>query len=113
MTRSSPATERVALQKRMKELGHPVNDFDGRIDFDLRDEIRLEQAKHGIVPDGHPTRELMEKIGAKPIDLILRSAQRVSKDGEARSVPPSFETHASRLLRMRSGPSAAPAPRPS
>jgi lytic murein transglycosylase len=58
--------ERVALQKRMKELGHPVNDFDGRIDFDLRDEIRLEQAKHGMVPDGHPTRELMGRIGAEP-----------------------------------------------
>lgn len=56
--------ERVALQKRLKELGHPVNDFEGRIDFDLRDEIRLEQAKHGIVPDGHPTRELLRKIGA-------------------------------------------------
>lgn len=57
--------ERVALQKRMKELGHPVNEFDGRIDFDLRDEIRLEQAKHGMTPDGHPTRELMERIGVK------------------------------------------------
>ena len=39
----------------MHELGHPVNDFEGRIDFDLRDEIRLEQEKHGLVPDGHPT----------------------------------------------------------
>jgi hypothetical protein len=57
-------TERIALQKRMKELGHPVNDFEGRIDFDLRDEIRLEQVKHGMVPDGHATRELMERIGA-------------------------------------------------
>jgi lytic murein transglycosylase len=57
--------ERVALQKRMKELGHPVNEFDGRIDFDLRDEIRLEQAKHGMTPDGHPTRELMVRIGAR------------------------------------------------
>jgi lytic murein transglycosylase len=57
--------ERVALQKRMKELGHPVNDLEGRIDFDLRDEIRLEQAKHGMTPDGHPTRELLERIGAR------------------------------------------------
>ena len=48
--------ERIALQKRLKELGYPVNDFEGRIDFDLRDSIRLEQAKHGMVPDGHPTR---------------------------------------------------------
>jgi membrane-bound lytic murein transglycosylase B len=58
--------QRVALQKRMKELGHPVNDFEGRIDFDLRDEIRIEQAKHGMVPDGHPTAELLRKIGAAP-----------------------------------------------
>jgi len=36
----------------MQELGHPVDDFEGRIDFSLRDEIRLEQAKHGMVPDG-------------------------------------------------------------
>jgi membrane-bound lytic murein transglycosylase B len=57
--------ERIALQKRMNELGHPVNDFEGRIDFDLRDEIRLEQVKHSMVPDGHPTRELMERIGAR------------------------------------------------
>ncbi|MGB9365785.1 MAG: lytic murein transglycosylase [Xanthobacteraceae bacterium] len=57
--------ERIALQKRMKELGHPVNDVEGRIDFDLRDEIRLEQVKHGLVPDGHPTRELLERIGAR------------------------------------------------
>ncbi|MEJ0079311.1 MAG: lytic murein transglycosylase [Alphaproteobacteria bacterium] len=58
--------ERIVLQKRMKELGHPVNDLEGRIDFDLRDEIRLEQAKHGMTPDGHPTRELLQKIGATP-----------------------------------------------
>src|SRR3954469_22785004 len=57
--------ERIALQKRMKVLGHPVNDFEGRIDFELRDEIRLEQAKHGMRPDGHPTPALLEKIGAR------------------------------------------------
>ena len=57
--------ERVALQKRMKELGHPVSDFEGRIDFALRDVIRLEQVKYGMVPDGHPTEELLRKIGVK------------------------------------------------
>ena len=41
-----------------------MNDFEGRIDFDLRDEIRLEQAKHGMTSDGHPTLELLRKIGA-------------------------------------------------
>jgi lytic murein transglycosylase len=58
-------SERIALQKRMKELGHPVNDFEGRIDFALRDEIRLEQAKHGMIPDGHPTPALLQQIGAR------------------------------------------------
>ena len=57
--------QRIALQKRLKELGHPVNDLEGRIDFDLRDETRLEQVKHGMVPDGHPTIELLKKIGAQ------------------------------------------------
>ena len=57
--------QRIALQVRLKELGHPVNDLEGRIDFDLRDEIRLEQARQGMRPDGHPTTELLQKIGAK------------------------------------------------
>lgn len=57
--------QRIALQKRMQALGHTVNDFEGRIDFDLRDAIRLEQAKHGMTPDGHPTAELLAKIGAR------------------------------------------------
>jgi lytic murein transglycosylase len=57
-------SERIALQKRLAALGHTVNDFEGRIDFDLRDSIRLEQAKHGMVPDGHPTPALLERIGA-------------------------------------------------
>jgi membrane-bound lytic murein transglycosylase B len=57
--------QRMALQRRLKELGHTVNDFEGRIDFDLRDSIRLEQAKHGMRPDGHPTAALLERIGVK------------------------------------------------
>ncbi|HMK80186.1 MAG TPA: lytic murein transglycosylase [Xanthobacteraceae bacterium] len=57
--------ERIALQNRMQALGYQVNDFEGRIDFDLRDAIRLEQAKYGMVPDGHPTAALLERIGAR------------------------------------------------
>jgi peptidoglycan lytic transglycosylase B len=57
-------SERIALQRRLAELGHAVNDFEGRIDFDLRDAIRKEQAKHGAVPDGHPTPALLRQIGA-------------------------------------------------
>jgi len=57
--------QRMALQRRLQELGHPVGDFEGRIDFDLRDVIRLEQEKHGMLPDGQPTLALLEKIGAR------------------------------------------------
>jgi len=56
--------ERIALQKRLNELGHKVNDFEGRIDFELRDAIRLVQAQNQMLPDGHPTPALLERIGA-------------------------------------------------
>lgn len=54
---------RIALQKRLAALGYKVADFEGRIDFDIRDYIRAEQKKHGMVPDGNPTIALLEKIG--------------------------------------------------
>jgi membrane-bound lytic murein transglycosylase B len=57
-------SQRIALQKRLKQLGHPVNDLEGRIDFDLRDAIRIEQTKHGMTPDGHPTAALLQRLGA-------------------------------------------------
>jgi len=56
---------RIALQKKLAELGHKVNDFEGHVDFDLRDNIRIEQAKLGMVPDGNPTIALLEKLGVK------------------------------------------------
>jgi hypothetical protein len=36
------------------------------IDFDLRDNIRVEQKKLGMVPDGNPTPTLLEKLGVSP-----------------------------------------------
>ena len=57
---------RVALQKRLAALGYKVNEFEGHIDFDLRDNIRAEQKKLGIVPDGTPTPALLEKLGVSP-----------------------------------------------
>ncbi len=56
--------QRIALQKKLKELGHVVNDLEGRIDFDLRDAIRIEQYKRGMTPDGHPTAALLQRLGA-------------------------------------------------
>ena len=55
---------RVALQNKLAALGYKVNEFEGHIDFDLRDNIRAEQKKLGMVPDGHPTSALLEKLGA-------------------------------------------------
>ncbi|HVR59590.1 MAG TPA: peptidoglycan-binding domain-containing protein, partial [Pseudolabrys sp.] len=56
---------RVALQKKLSELGYKVNEFDGHIDFDLRDNIRAEQKKNGMLPDGNPTAALLDRLGVK------------------------------------------------
>jgi len=56
---------RIALQKKLSALGYKVLDFDGHIDFDLRDNIRAEQTKLGMLPDGNPTAALLEKLGVK------------------------------------------------
>ena len=57
--------DRIALQKRLAQLGYKVNNFSAHIDFDLRDSIRSEQVKFGLLPDGHPTAELLQKLGIK------------------------------------------------
>jgi membrane-bound lytic murein transglycosylase B len=56
-------SERVALQHRLAELGFQVKDFQGHIDFTLRDAIRQMQRRFGMVPDGYPSRELLTRIG--------------------------------------------------
>jgi len=60
---SRPA--RIALQRKFAALGYKVNEFEGHVDFDLRDNIRTEQKKLGMVPDGNPTPLLLEKLGVK------------------------------------------------
>jgi len=57
---------RIALQKKLSALGYKVLDFEGHIDFDLRDNIRAEQKKLGMLPDGNPTAAFFEKLGVKP-----------------------------------------------
>jgi lytic murein transglycosylase len=56
---------RIALQKKLSALGYKVLDFEGHIDFDLRDNIRAEQHKMGMVPDGNPTAAFLERLGVK------------------------------------------------
>lgn len=63
--RPLPRDARVALQKKLAELGYKVNEFEGHVDFDLRDNIRTEQAKFGMVPDGNPTAAFLDRLGVK------------------------------------------------
>ena len=63
--RPLPRDARVALQKKLASLGYKVNEFEGHVDFDLRDNIRAEQLKFGMVPDGNPTAAFLEKLGVK------------------------------------------------
>jgi membrane-bound lytic murein transglycosylase B len=55
-------SDRIALQKKLAALGYKVNDFQAHIDFDLRDAIRIEQSKFGMVPDGNPTPEFLRRL---------------------------------------------------
>ena len=54
---------RIALQKKLADLGYKVTDFEGHIDFDLRDNVRTEQKKLGLVPDGNPTTAFLARLG--------------------------------------------------
>jgi membrane-bound lytic murein transglycosylase B len=56
---------RIALQKKLAALGYKVNEFEGHIDFDLRDNIRDEQKKLGMLPDGNPTAAFLQKLGVE------------------------------------------------
>ena len=55
--------ERIALQRKLATLGYKVAEFDGHIDFDLRDDIRTLQSKFGMIPDGYPSRAFLDRIG--------------------------------------------------
>jgi lytic murein transglycosylase len=54
---------RIGLQKKLASSGCKVPKFEGHIDFELRDCIRAEQVKFGMVADGTPTPALLEKLG--------------------------------------------------
>ncbi len=54
---------RIALQKKLAAMGYKVTDFDGHLDFDLRDDIRKLQQSYGMIPDGHPGRAFFQRLG--------------------------------------------------
>jgi lytic murein transglycosylase len=55
--------QRIALQRKLAELGYPIRDFEAHFDFELRDAVREVQVKFGMLPDGHPTLTLLERLG--------------------------------------------------
>jgi len=57
--------DRIALQRKLAELGYDQKQFSAHIDFKMRDFVRAEQKKHGLVPDGHPTTTLLDRMGVK------------------------------------------------
>jgi lytic murein transglycosylase len=54
--------QRIRMQKLMRAKGYPVSNVVGQIDFDLRDQIRILQAKFGLLPDGHPTETFLQRL---------------------------------------------------
>jgi len=71
--RPLPRDARIALQKKLASLGYKVLDFEGHVDFELRDNIRQEQAKRGMTPDGNPTPALLNRLGIELIPPIRRN----------------------------------------
>jgi lytic murein transglycosylase len=58
-----PRDARIALQRKLAALGYDQRRFSAHIDFKMRDFVRAEQKKHGLVPDGHPNATLLDRMG--------------------------------------------------
>jgi hypothetical protein len=58
-----PRDDRIVLQKKLAALGYDQSRFSGHIDFQMRDFVRAEQKKHGLVTDGHPNAALLDRMG--------------------------------------------------
>lgn len=57
--------ERIALQRQLSTLGFKVADLNGHIDFDLRDDVREMQRRFAMIPDGHPSRAFLNRLGVR------------------------------------------------
>jgi hypothetical protein len=60
-----PRDDRIALQKKLAALGYDQTRFTAHIDFKMRDFVRAEQKKHGLITDGHPNAALLKAMGVK------------------------------------------------
>jgi membrane-bound lytic murein transglycosylase B len=58
-------SERIALQRKLADLGYKVAEFNGHLDFDLRDNIREVEQRFGMIADGYPSRMLLERMGVR------------------------------------------------
>ena len=56
-------SERIALQRKLADLGYKVAEFNGHLDFDLRDNIREMEQRFGMISDGYPSRALLVHMG--------------------------------------------------
>ncbi len=57
--------ERIALQRKLADLGYKIAEFEGHLDFDLRDAVRTEQRRFGMIPDGYPSRAFLSRVGVR------------------------------------------------
>jgi membrane-bound lytic murein transglycosylase B len=57
--------QRIALQRRLAAFGYKIADFEGHFDFDLRDAVRDLQKRFGMIPDGHPSRAFLDRVGMR------------------------------------------------
>lgn len=64
--------ERVALQRKLADLGYKVADLTGHFDFELRDAVRDLQRRFGMIADGHPSRAFLARLGIDPRGATLR-----------------------------------------
>lgn len=58
-------TNRMLLQRSMSQLGYKINNFQGQVDFDMRDSIRDVQVEAGWRADGNPTDQLLKFVLGK------------------------------------------------
>ena len=65
-----PRDDRIALQKKLAALGYDQTRFSAHIDFKMRDFVRAEQKKHGLVTDGHPNAALLDEDGGKALAAV-------------------------------------------
>jgi membrane-bound lytic murein transglycosylase B len=81
--------QRIELQRELAAAGYTVNDFEGHIDFDLRDTIRDVQSAVGMVRDGNPTLRLLMNLragrhGPRPAQRGSPNCLRHSSDNGSR-----------------------------